>query len=715
MLFRRQQPAEGAAPAAPAVPAAPIVPAGPVVVAPESDPPKTRKVKLAVQKFRTDVYRIALRMKYPTRASVMQQLMYRLGMAERIHLGTAAGQQQRLDELALADAERCEALQQPPLTFGCTIMVLGLNGVGKSATINSLLGRAQPTGYKETGKVEVVRGEVAGIPLTFIDTPGLEPSAGAIASNLRKLHAAKRAFNKYKPQAVLYIDRLDAGRRDMADLNVLRSITEVFGQDIWFTTVLLLTHGGSAPPDTSAGQPMTFEMYYQQRGQQAQTLLRQVAGDQRLLNPIALAENSAFCPRSAEGDLVLPNGTPWCRQLLMLLFTTKVLNEANSLLKPGEGRAANARAQQFMGMKVPPLGWLLSRLVDFRSPRKPAEDERGIMKDEEIRKLEPHDQTTQLRKKRAYLRQRADEARAGDDGSAPILAPEPPLAPSFDPEVTGYRYQVLESPSGIIARPIISDGAIDHEDGIDSVQVEKQAVLRPKGQYLGGIPAVAWAQTQKDKTQFSFQGEADGSYFHTSKWVSSAACNVQTIGRDVLYTPRIETRLKTGRRNKVAIGAMFSRLGEEYSHPFKGGALAYGLKLDERVRVLPNAKLRGSIGRMYVKAGQSLDQGTALACDLKIKPSYDETARILMGGTAVWQRREVVMGGNLSTEFKLPKSGGKGGKSDTLCSMNANLNNKGNGQLVLRVNSHDYPSLAYSMGVPVLMAMWQKLFGKEEF
>ena len=55
----------------------------------------------------------------------------------------------------------------------------------------------------------------------------------------------------------------------------------------------------------------------------------------RLMSPIALAENSPSCPRSGEGDLVLPNGTPWCRQLLMLLFTTKVLNEANGLLKPG--------------------------------------------------------------------------------------------------------------------------------------------------------------------------------------------------------------------------------------------------------------------------------------------------------------------------------------------------------------------------------------------
>jgi hypothetical protein len=81
---------------------------------------------------------------------------------------------------------------------------------------------------------------------------------------------------------------------------------------------------------------MTADMFYQQRGQQAQSLLRQVAGDTRLMNPMALAENSPACPRSADGELVLPNGTPWARHLLMLAFTTKVLNEANALLKPGE-------------------------------------------------------------------------------------------------------------------------------------------------------------------------------------------------------------------------------------------------------------------------------------------------------------------------------------------------------------------------------------------
>ena len=64
------------------------------------------------------------------------------------------------------------------------------------------------------------------------------------------------------------------------------------------------------------------------------------------MNPLTLAENSPNCPRNAEGDLVLPNGTPWCRQLLMLLFTTKVLNEANALLKPGgyEGSCGGGEA-----------------------------------------------------------------------------------------------------------------------------------------------------------------------------------------------------------------------------------------------------------------------------------------------------------------------------------------------------------------------------------
>lgn len=99
---------------------------------------------------------------------------------------------------------------------------------------------------------------------------------------------------------------------------MLRSITEVFGADMWFSTVLLLTHGGAPPPDTSAGQPMAVEMFYQQRGQQAQNMLRQVAGDQRCgrvcgvlegLGRAAVGATGGSCggslPRSAGGGHTL--------------------------------------------------------------------------------------------------------------------------------------------------------------------------------------------------------------------------------------------------------------------------------------------------------------------------------------------------------------------------------------------------------------------------
>lgn len=248
-------------------------------------------------------------------------------------------------------------------------MVLGLSGTGKTATVDSLLGQPTAAGYSPTRGVEVRRGEIAGVRVTILDTPGLDPSPGAMAANLRKLHAARRAFQKHKVNVVLYLDRLDASRRDHSDLGVVRSITEVFGADLWFSTIMVMTHGAAAPPDGSTGQPLAFDMFVQQRGQQVQQLLRQVAGDNRLMNPVALAENSPACARNGEGDAVLPNGTPWRRHLFMLCFSTRVLHEANSLLKPGDsagGRGAGGGGNPFMGMKAPPMGWLLSRLVDFK-------------------------------------------------------------------------------------------------------------------------------------------------------------------------------------------------------------------------------------------------------------------------------------------------------------------------------------------------------------
>lgn len=684
---------------------------------PENESEKVKRVRRKVQKYRTDIFRAALRLRYPTRSTMLQQLMYRLGMAERIHLQTPPNGGPRDSEgTAQADAERAEVLGEP-LDFSCTVLVLGMAGVGKTATLHNLLGSEPLSGYHPTDSVQILRGEVAGIPVTFIDTPGLQAGPAATAANLRKLHAAKRAWNRHKPHAVLWVDRMDLGRRDQADIPVMRSVADVFGDDIWFSTVLTLTHAGVPPPDGPNGQPMPAEAYHQQRSAQVQQGARQVTRDQRLMNPVALVDNSPTCPRSADGEPVLPSGTAWRRQLLMLCFTTEVLNEANALLKPADAGAASraARAMNpYMGMKIPPMGWLLSRLVDFRGPRKPPEDEREVKFDDEIEAMPPAEKSAALRRKRMFLKAKAEEARAGGD-SVPILAPEPQLGPSFDADVSSHHFRVLEDPATVLVRPIVTDAGVDHADGVDTIHIEKHTVLRPRGQYLGGVPFLGYCQVTKDKQQFAFQSQAEGSYHHHSKWASTAELNMQTIGRDVLYTQRLESRIRTGRRNKVTAGAIVSKLGEDYSHPFTSGALAYGAKLDDRLKITPNAKVRASVGRVYTKAGATVDQGTAASAEFKMKPGGDPTTRLLMGGSAVWQRRDTTLAGNIAGEFRVPKAGGRGGKSDTIVSANASYNNKGNGQIGCRINSHDYPQLALTMVLPILRTIWDRVTAKEDF
>lgn len=47
---------------------------------------------------------------------------------------------------------------------------------------------------------------------------------------------------------------------------------------------------------------------------------------------------------------------------------------------------------------------------------------------------------------------------------------------------------------------------LDHEDGIDTFNCERQFMVRPlKQQLLGGAPAMAMLQMHKDKNSFTLQ------------------------------------------------------------------------------------------------------------------------------------------------------------------------------------------------------------------
>ena len=64
-------------------------------------------------------------------------------------------------------------------------------------------------------------------------------------------------------------------RTDQADVPLLRAITESFGPNTWFNTIVALTHAAAAPPDGNAG-PISYDTYTRTRTQLLQTNIRWV-------------------------------------------------------------------------------------------------------------------------------------------------------------------------------------------------------------------------------------------------------------------------------------------------------------------------------------------------------------------------------------------------------------------------------------------------------
>jgi Toc86/159 family protein import component len=187
----------------------------------------------------------------------------------------------RLDN-ARKKALLLEAEGKEDLNFSCNILVLGKTGVGKSATINSIFGeeKSKTDAFNSaTTNMRQIIGDVDGVKIRIIDTPGLRPSVMDQGSNKKIFAAVKKYTKRCPPDIVLYVDRLDSISRDFNDLPLLKTITAVLGSSIWFNAIVALTHAASAPPEGLNCTTMTYEVLMAQRSHIIQQSIRQAAGD----------------------------------------------------------------------------------------------------------------------------------------------------------------------------------------------------------------------------------------------------------------------------------------------------------------------------------------------------------------------------------------------------------------------------------------------------
>ncbi|RVW38632.1 Translocase of chloroplast 120, chloroplastic [Vitis vinifera] len=618
-----------------------------------------------LQMIRVKFLRLAHRLGQTPHNVVVAQVLYRLGLAEQLR-GRNGGRVGAFSfDRASAMAEQLEAAGQEPLDFSCTIMVLGKTGVGKSATINSIFDEVKfSTDAFQVGtkKVQDVVGTVQGI----------------------KVGHAEQGFG---------------------DMPLLRTITEIFGPSIWFNAIVVLTHAASAPPDGPNGTASSYDMFVTQRSHVVQQAIRQAAGDMRLMNPVSLVENHSACRTNRAGQRVLPNGQIWKPHLLLLSFASKILAEANTLLKlqdspPGKPFTTRSRS--------PPLPFLLSSLLQSRPqvrlPEEQVGDEDTLDEDlddssdsddeSEYDELPPFRRLTkaQLSKltraqKKAYydeleyreklfmkkqLKEEKErrkmmkkmaasskdlpsdysenaEEESGGAASVPVPMPDWALPASFDSDNPTHRYRYLDSSNQWLVRPVLETHGWDHDVGYEGINVERVFAI-------------------KDKIPVSFSG--------------------QTVGKDMAYTLRSETRFCNFRKNKATAGLSITALGD---------AITAGLKLEDKLIVNKRIRLVMTGGAMTGRG--DVAYGGSLEATLRDKDHPLGRSLSTLGLSIMDWHGDLAIGCNIQSQIPIGRFTNMIGR--------VNLNNRGAGQVSIRLNSSEQLQIALIGLVPLL----RKLLG----
>ncbi|CAL9225556.1 unnamed protein product [Arabidopsis halleri] len=216
------------------------------------------------------------------------------------------------------------------LDFSINVLVIGKTGVGKSATVNSIFGETKsPVGaFGVTTKSEkYMVGNVGGILIRILDTPGLMSSASEEQFNLEVLMSIKKSMRKFPVDVILYVDRLD----NNPDIRLIRIITSSLGSSIWKNAIVVLTHAASDVPDS-----LSYKDFIAQRSSLMHQSFRQAVPDlscvdQNKMPGIVLAENnmSSFSANKSS-ESTCPD---WRLNLLILCCSVKIRSKAGLLQK----------------------------------------------------------------------------------------------------------------------------------------------------------------------------------------------------------------------------------------------------------------------------------------------------------------------------------------------------------------------------------------------
>jgi len=201
----------------------------------------------------------------------------------------------------------------------------------------------------------------------------------------------------------------------------------------------------------------------------------------------------------------------------------------------------------------------------------------------------------------------------------------------------------------------------------------------------------------KTKKDFSIHLDSSVAAKHGENGSTLAGFDIQSVGKQLAYILRHETKFKNLKKNKTSAGI---------SVTFLGDTVATGLKVEDQLMIGKRVGLVASTGA--VKAQGDVAYGANLEARLREKDYPIGQALSTLGLSLMKWRGDLALGANLQSQVNVGRN--------SKVAVRVGLNNKLSGQITVRTSTSEQLQLALVGILPVALSIFRSIWpGESEY